>query len=116
MGARVETREETSGDWVHSMERAVVGRRGRARPAGAPRASPLSSLRRTTCATATAEWRRRCRSSASGSTPTPVYAPNGKDYCSPLESPHNLIIQASCVGDVDTVAKCLDAGVQIDTR
>ena len=45
---------------------------------------------------------------------TKVIAPDGDSYLSPLESPRDLIIQATCVGDVATVEKCLDAGVSIE--
>ena len=45
---------------------------------------------------------------------TKVIAPDGNSYLSPLESPRDLIIQATCVGDVATVEKCLDAGVSIE--
>ena len=45
---------------------------------------------------------------------TKVIAPDGNYYLSPLESPRDLIIQATCVGDVATVEKCLDAGARID--
>ena len=106
--AYAETREEPISSI--QMERAVVRRRGRARPAFAPEpatydvrygdgrvveAVPLERVRRPR---------------------TKVIAPDGKAVLVAAESPQDLIIQASCVGDVATVEMCLDAGARIDTR
>ena len=108
VGARVETREEASGEWEERWsEPSSVGevvlvrcsppelatydvRYGDGRVA---EAVPLERIRRP------------C---------TKVIAPDGRPYASPLEHAQDLIIQASCVGDVDTVRRCLDAGAKLD--
>ena len=112
VGARVETREDTSGDWGRWSEPSSVGEvvLVRQAPERAPIQPATYDVRYGDGRVAEAVPLERVRRYPG----TPCYAPNGKDYCSPLESPHNLIIQASNVGDAATVAKCLDAGVKIE--
>ena len=116
VGARVETRKDTSGDWGRWSEPSSVGEVVLVRCVPPERRSPLPKawatydVRYDDGRVAEAVTLERVRKYPG----TPCYAPNGKDYCSPLESPHNLIIQASNVGDAATVAKCLDAGVKIE--
>ena len=112
VGARVETREETSEDWGRWSEPSSVGEVVliRRAPERAPIQPATYDVRYGDGRVAEAVPLERVRRYPG----TPCYAPNGKAYCSPLESPHNLIIQASNVGDAATVAKCLDAGVKIE--
>lgn len=116
VGARVETRKDTSGDWGRWSEPSSVGEVVLVRCVPPEQRSPLPKawatydVRYDDGRVAEAVPLERVRRYPG----TPCYAPNGKDYCSPLESPHNLIIQASNVGDAATVAKCLDAGVKIE--
>ena len=112
VGARVETREETSGDWGRWSEPSSVGEvvLVRRAPERAPIQPATYDVRYGDGRVAEAVPLERVRRYPG----TPAFAPNGKAYCSPLESPHNLIIQASNVGDAATVAKCLDAGVKIE--
>jgi hypothetical protein len=112
VGARVETREETSGNWGRWSEPSSVGEvvLVRRAPERAPIQPATYDVRYGDGRVAEAVPLERVRRYPG----TPAFAPNGKAYCSPLESPHNLIIQASNVGDAATVAKCLDAGVKIE--
>ncbi|CAH0369283.1 unnamed protein product [Pelagomonas calceolata] len=112
VGARVETREETSEEWGRWSEPSSVGEVVliRRAPERAPIQPATYDVRYGDGRVAEAVPLERVRRYPG----TPAFAPNGKAYCSPLESPHNLIIQASNVGDAATVAKCLDAGVKIE--
>ena len=103
VGARVETREETSGDWGRWSEPSSVGEVVliRRAPERAPIQPATYDVRYGDGRVAEAVPLERVRRYPG----TPCYAPNGKAYCSPLESPHNLIIQASNVGDAATAGE-----------
>ena len=112
VGARVETREDTSGDWGRWSEPSSVGEVVLVRRVPPEQRSPLPKAWATydvryddgrVAEAVTFERLRRYPG-------TPVFAPNGKSYCSPLEHITDLIIQATSVGDVATVRRCLDAG------
>ena len=112
VGDRVDARDEANDDWSHY--------RGPFSWSDSSSVGEVALVRRSPPAPATYDVRfgdgrvveavpleriRRAR--------TRVIAPDGKPYCSSRENPQDLIIQASCVGDVATVEMCLDAGMQI---
>ena len=116
VGARVETREEASGEWEERWsEPSSVGEVVLVRCVPPEQRSPLPKAwatydvryddGRVAEAVPLERIRRPC---------TKVIAPDGRPYASPLEHAQDLIIQASCVGDVDTVRRCLDAGAKLD--
>ena len=113
VGDRVDARDEANDDWSHY--------RGPFSWSDSSSVGEVALVRRSPPAPATYDVRfgdgrvveavpleriRRAR--------TRVIAPDGKPYCSSRENPQDLIIQASCVGDVATVEMCLDAGMQIE--